>query len=174
MPGNELAPRTRIRTAETDPIRRFFVRPVFLSITIGIPFCIFKLLFGVMVIRETSGAIPYVPVIGWAIVIWALTDLLMNAGRSFLDIIHRQAGFEYCTIAQLGRLFRRPAIFLAIDTLISFSIICAMLWTGWITQFSQGESFLWYTATTMNLVSLSLVSLYHEIRRADAVTGQEE
>jgi len=174
MPGNGLALYTSIRTAETDPIGRFFVRPVFLSITIGIPFCIFKLLFGVMVIRETPAAVPYVPVIGWAIIFWALTDLLMNAGRSFLDIVHRPAGFEYCTIAQLGRLFRRPAIFLAIDTLISFSIICAMLWTGWITQFSPAESFLWYTATTMNLISLSLVSLYHEIRRADTGTGQEE
>jgi hypothetical protein len=127
-----------------------------------------------MVIRENSAAFPYVAVIGGLIIIWALTDLLMNAGRSLADLIHRPAKFEYCTIAQLGSTFRRPAIFLAIDTLISFSIICAMLWTGWITQLSPWESFFWYAATTMNLISLSLVSLYHEIHREGAVRGQEE
>jgi hypothetical protein len=168
IPEEEFKPDTRMRTRETDPIGKFIVRPVFLSITIGIPFCIFKLLFGVMIIRESSGAIPYVSVIGGLIIIWALADLLMNTGRSLADLIHRPAEFEYCTIAQLGRIVRKPAIFLAIDTLISFSIICVMLWTGWITQLGSGESYLWYAATTMNLISLSLVSLYHEIRGEDA------
>ena len=44
----------------------------------------------------------------------------------------RESVFEYCTIAQLGSIAGRPAVFLAIDTLITFSIICTMLWTGWI------------------------------------------
>jgi hypothetical protein len=55
--------------------------------------------------------------------------------------------------------------FLALDTLITFSIICAMLWTGWITRLTIPELYLWYFATTLNLISLSLVSLYNEIRR---------
>ena len=56
-----------------------------------------------------------------------------------------------------------PMVFLAIDTLLTFSIICAMLWSGWITHLPAGESYLWYAATTMNLISLSLVSIYNEI-----------
>ncbi len=56
-------------------------------------------------------------------------------------------------------------IFLGIDTLLTFAIICAMLWTGWIATLSTAEAYLWYGATTMNLISLSLVSLYNEIRR---------
>ena len=161
------APDAGIPPAETDPIRRFFVRPFFLSLTIGIPFCIFKLIFGLMVVRENPPCIPFFPALGWLVVIWALADLLMNSGRSLLDLLHRHAGFEYCTIAQLGQIVGRSALFLAIDTLISFSIICTMLWTGWIAQMSPVESFLWYAATTMNLISLSLVSLYNEIRRAE-------
>jgi hypothetical protein len=167
MPEEKTTPDIRIQPEETDPVLRFFVRPFFLSLTIGIPFCVFKLLFGLMAIREDPTGIPYIPVVGWLIIIWALADLLMNTGRSLLDLIHRQAGFEYCTIAQIGRIFGRPTIFLAIDTLITFSIICTMLWTGWITQLSPGESYLWYAATTMNLISLSLVSLFNEIRHAD-------
>jgi hypothetical protein len=167
MPEQKYAPDTGIQPEETDPVLRFFGRPFFLSLTIGIPFCLFKLLFGMMAIRENPADIPYVPVVGWLIIIWALADLLMNIGRSLLDLIHRQAKFEYCTIAQIGRIFGRPSVFLAIDTLITFSIICTMLWTGWITQLSPVESYLWYAATTMNLISLSLVSLFNEIQRAD-------
>ena len=120
-----------------------------------------------MAVRENPPGIPFFPALGGLVVIWALADLLMNSGRSILDLLHMPAGFEYCTIAQLGQIAGRPTVFLAIDTLISFSIICTMLWTGWIAQMSPVESFLWYAATTMNLISLSLVSLYNEIRHAD-------
>jgi hypothetical protein len=56
-------------------------------------------------------------------------------------------------------------VFLALDTLLSFSIICLMLWSGLITTLSPVEILFWYAATTLNLVSLSVVSLYNEIRK---------
>ncbi len=148
---------------EADRIRRFFHRPFFLSATIGIPFCIFKLILGIVAVRELSP--PILTVLGWGIIIWAGTDLLMNLGRAVLDILHRESPIEYCTIAQIGRAFGLPAVFLALDTLLAFLIICGMLWSGWITRLTVGESWLWYAATTLNLVSLSLVLLYEEIRR---------
>jgi len=55
-------------------------------------------------------------------------------------------------------------VFLAIDTLLTFTIICVMLWSGWIATLTTFESYLWYGATTLNLISLSLVALYNEIR----------
>jgi hypothetical protein len=148
---------------ERDRIQRFFVRPVFQSCTIGIPFCIFKILFGLTAFRLGDGG--SLGLLGLVVTGWAVADLLMNAGRSALDLLHRQAPFEYCTIAQLGRIFGRPMLFLAFDTLLTFSIICAMLWTGWIATLSPFEAALWYAATTMNLISLSIVSLYNEIRQ---------
>jgi hypothetical protein len=90
----------------------------------------------------------------------------MNLGRAFLDVLHRQARFEYCIIAQAGRIFHLSLAFLALDTLVSFVIICMMLWSGWITYLTPPELYLWYFATTLNLVSLSLVSLYNETRMA--------
>jgi hypothetical protein len=89
----------------------------------------------------------------------------MNTGRMVFDLIRRPSRFEYCTIAQLGHIFRMPMVFLAVDTLLSFTIICLMLWSGWIATLTPVESVLWYSATTLNLISLSLVSLYNEIRR---------
>jgi hypothetical protein len=90
----------------------------------------------------------------------------MNAGRAVLDLSGKPSPFDYCTIAQIGRIFHMPMVFLAVDTLLSFSIICAMLWSGWIATLTLSESYLWYAATTLNLISLSLVSLYTEVRRA--------
>jgi hypothetical protein len=151
---------------ESDRIQKFFIRPFFLSLTIGIPFCIYKLLFGLVAVRTGAAAGTLLPVFGWCVIAWAGLDLLMNTGRALLDLLHLPYPFEYCTIAQAGRIFRMPMVFLAFDTLISFAIICFMLWSGWITRLTPAESALWYAATTLNLISLSAVSLYNEIRKA--------
>jgi hypothetical protein len=155
---------TGSRKERSDTIQRFFTRPLFLSLTIGIPFCIFKLLFGITLIRIGSHASALVSICGRGVVIWALADLIMNVGREVFDLLNRPAPFEYCLIAQAGRLVHMPMVFLAIDTLLTFIIICTMLWSGWISTLTLFESYLWYAATTMNLISLSLVILYNEIR----------
>jgi hypothetical protein len=150
---------------ESDRIQTLFVRPFFLSLTIGIPFCVYKLLFGVTAVRIGSTASPPLALFGWLVIAWAAVDLLMNLGRIILDLLHTPAPFEYCTIAQAGRTAGKPMLFLALDTLLSFAIICFMLWSGWIAHLTQCESYLWYGATTANLISLSLVSLYNEYRK---------
>ena len=147
---------------EYDAIQRFFIRPFFLSLTIGIPFCVFKLLFGVTAYRTGN---PALILLGGIVIAWACLDLLMNISRSAYDLAGRPAPFEYCSIAQIGRFVHRPLVFLAIDTLLSFIIICLMLWSGWIVLLTQGEAYLWYAATTMNLISLSVVSIYTEVKR---------
>jgi cation transport ATPase len=147
-----------------DVIGKFFERPFFLSFTIGIPFCVFKLLFGATAISVGGTDNSFLLIFGGMVVIWALTDLVMNIGRSALDLLDRPAPFEFCIIAQAGRVFHKPRVFLAIDTLLTFGIICAMLWSGWITKLTSFESYLWYAATTLNLISLSLVAIYHEMQ----------
>lgn len=150
---------------EADRIQRFFRRPFFLSLTIGIPFCIFKLLFGITAVRTGITTHPTLVVLGWCVIAWAGMDFVMNVNREIADLLHEPSRLEYCTIAQLGQYFHAPLVFLAIDTLITFFLICFMLWSSWITTLSPLELYLWYTATTLNLISLSLVSLYNEIRR---------
>ena len=147
-----------------DVIGRFFERPFFLSFTIGIPFCVFKLLFGATAIQIGKPDDMFLLIFGGIVVLWALTDLMMNIGRSALDLLDRPAPFEFCIIAQAGRVFHKPRVFLAIDTLLTFGIICAMLWSGWITKLTSFEAYVWYAATTLNLISLSLVAIYHEMQ----------
>ena len=150
---------------KSDTFQRFFTRPFFLSLTIGVPFCIFKLLFGITLVRTGSDMSVPVSACGWVVIGWALADLIMNLGREWYDIFNRPAPFEYCTIAQIGHFLSMPMVFLAIDTLLTFIIICTMLWSGWIATLTPIESYLWYAATTLNLISLSVVVLYSEIRK---------
>jgi hypothetical protein len=150
---------------DSDTLQRFFTRPFFLSLTIGIPFCIFKLLFGITLVRTGSDMSVPVSACGWVVIGWALADLIMNLGREWYDIFNRPAPFEYCTIAQIGHFFSMPMVFLAIDTLLTFIIICTMLWSGWIATLTTVESYLWYAATSLNLISLSVVVLNSEIRK---------
>jgi hypothetical protein len=150
---------------ENDRILSFFRSPFFLSITIGIPFCIYKFIFGSLAIRNWSVGEYSLVVFGWLIILWASLDLVMNVTRAGLDLFGKSNVIEYCTLAQIGRHFHAPGPFLAIDTLLSFLIICLTLWSGWITRLTTFESFLWYAATTLNLISLSLVILYDETLR---------
>lgn len=142
----------------------FFSSPAFQALTIGIPFCVFKLLFGLLTGRACASSLALC-ILAWLIIVWAFTDLIMNLVRVFFHLAGRAAPIEYCTIAQAGRRFRRPRLFLTIDTLISFSIICFVLWSGWITLLGRQESYFWYAATTLNLISVSMVNIWIELRR---------
>lgn len=144
-----------------------FYRPFFLSLTIGVPFCLYKILFGVLCIRAAriTGNAGFI-VAGSLLIAWAGTDMLMNLVRAGLDIIGEGSRIEFCILAQAGRYLGIPAVLLAMDTLITFSIICTTLWSGWIGHLTASESAIWNFATTLNLISLSLVSLWTEIRRA--------
>lgn len=163
LEGRDITNKT---TGQTASLREFFQRPLFLSLTIGIPFCIFKLLFGITAVRVAASTHHgFLEAFGWSVILWAGTDIVMNAGRALFDLLKKAAPFEYCTIAQIGSFFRMPLVFLAVDTLLSFVIICTMLWSGWITHLTLWEAYLWYAATTLNLISLSFVLLYNEVRK---------
>lgn len=146
--------------------RNFFQTPFFLSITVGVPFCLFKILFGILTIRVGLDLWNNLQILaGIFIIIWATTDLLMNLIRAIFDMTGQSYALEYCSLAEFGRIFSAQTVFLALDTLITFSIICFVLWSGWITHLTGLESYLWYFATTLNLISISLVTLWNEVLR---------
>lgn len=137
---------------------RFFHTSVFLSATIGIPFCIFKALFGYLALHHVH------VVLGWTLIFWALLDLLMNLARAGMELARvSDPPIEFCSLAQIGRLVGRPRLWLTIDTFLSFSIICTALWSGWIASLPPWGSILWYLATTVNLMSLAVMNVWTEI-----------
>jgi len=132
---------------------------IFLALTIGIPFCTFKLLFGILAWRNglTVGAI----LLGT----WAALDLVMNIIRIVLAVGRIPPRTEFCILAQLGRRIGLSKVLLAVDTLFAFGIICLVLWSGWIAQLGKLESAVWLTATSVNLLSVALTQIWCEISR---------
>ena len=128
---------------QPDALKRFFVRPIFLSLTIGIPFCAFKLIFGLSATRAWT---PGFAAFGWIVIAWACADLAMNIGRSVYDLAGRTAPFEYCTIAQVGRMLGRPMVFLALDELLPTA-----------KRYAVGHETVYGIVTGMAALALSLV-----------------
>lgn len=151
-----------LKKAESN--QEWYRTSLFLAITIGIPFCIFKYLFGLLSMR--AGIVNgnyFLLIFGQFVIVWAAMDVLLNVARTISNVLGKKPWVEFCLIAQIGSIFERSALFLAIDTLLSFSIICFVLWSGWIKNLDHYESYLWYAATTLNLISISMVNIFSEL-----------
>lgn len=160
---------------ESTPVKRG-LGPVVSSslltpLTIGIPFCVFKFIFGLMALKiGAAEQLAVMSVLGCTVIVWALIDLGMNLVRIVGWFFKVEPPWEFCLVAQVGRLFGSPRFFLTVDTFLSFFIICFFLWSGWIAGLSPVESYFWYAATTVNLISLSIVNIVSEykLERKDA------
>lgn len=72
----------------------FFQIPLFLALTVGVPFGIFKLLFGILALRfALENHVTYLAYIGIAVV-WASLDTIMNLLTAIFDLY---------TLAEIGR-----------------------------------------------------------------------
>lgn len=137
-----------------------FDNSAFAALTIGIPFCVFKFLFGLVLIRKHMGAL------GLIVITWAILDIFYNFHSAIMQLMKKKSYLETCFLAQVGKLFCKcVALFLGIDTFLSFGIICFMMWSGGIGELKHYELYMWYGATTVNLMSLAVVNILVELRK---------
>lgn len=141
---------------------------VFLAFTVGLPFACFKVLCGVLALRNgyPAVAVPFFAV--------AALDAGLNGARIVQGLLGMKPRTEFCFLAQVGRLFGAAEILLALDTLLSFGIICWVLWSGWIAQLSDPERYAWLGATTVNLLSVALMQIWIEVKRRKKKTEGTE
>ncbi len=138
----------------------FFKTSAFAALTIGVPFCVFKGLFGFLLVDNKYA------VIGAACIAWAVADCAMNLVRAGMELAGaRDSSLQFCLLGQLGARFGRRDLLMAMDTLLAFAIICGVLWSGWIAQLPPWGHALWLGATTVNLMSLAIMHVWLEIAR---------
>jgi hypothetical protein len=109
--------------------KHFFQTPTFQALTIGVPFSIFKILFGILSIRTGTDQQYHLVIFGWLVILWGLADLVMNLIVVAFNIAGRESPIEFCTMPS-SRLLGNQSVLA--DTLIAFSIVCFVLWSGWI------------------------------------------
>jgi hypothetical protein len=126
---------------------------LFLALTIGFPFCIFKVLCGRVAFDSGHS------IIGGLLCLWGAVDFLFNLVRLIQGFMGVKRKIQFCLLAVIGGIFNHAPLFLAIDTLLAFSIICLVLWTGWIQKLTSLELKFWLAATTINLLSVGVVQI---------------
>lgn len=132
-------------------------------VTVGLPFCAFKLLTG-LVLRE----IPLVGALGWALLALGAIDLILN-GVGFVSLaVRRRRAFGVCTtdllVRAMGRGQRRPDVGLALDVLLSFVLVAVMIGFGWLARLPAPLLGVWNVAVIFNVLGAGVGRLWSALR----------
>ena len=125
----------------------------------GIPYAVFKTGAGMAAWQDVH------PAVGVAFMLWGLTDLALNL--LFLAAPRR---FSYCLLSNVGLMWecrRGPAgaesVLLALDTLLSFTIVATMIGFGRIATLPGAVMTLWEMSVIANVLGVGVERLHTSI-----------
>lgn len=149
---------------------RLLLLPLVEIVTVGGPFCTFKLLTG----RYLMGS-PRYAVLGYALLALGALDVVLNAVNFVaLAVGKSERPLPVCTLTGLFRLARKsdPAfaeLGTSLDVLLSFTLVATMVWSGSIPQLGPTFARVWSACTVLNVlgagtgrVASALDKLTHE------------
>jgi hypothetical protein len=129
-------------------------------LTVGLPFCVFKLLTGWIAVHT-----PLAPV-GYALLALGAVDLVLNATNlAALLVAHRRVG-GVCTLDVV--LGRDRDLALAVDVFLSFALVAIVVGFGLLLRLPRWALPLWNLAVVVNVVGAGAARLLTAIR-ADAI-----
>lgn len=136
------------------------VMTVFEIITVGYPFCGFKIIAGLTLSQaHTSGMV---------LVLLGITDLLINTLNLAGLIVVKRRLFHACTISQILSIFKRTPLRPneirenlgnSLDLFLSFLLVVFMIAAGKIPTLSQGHLHLWNLSVILNVLGAGLIRL---------------
>ncbi len=133
-------------------------------LTVGIPFCVFKLLTGVIAVRSASLA-P----IGYALLALGSVDLLLNVANLLsLLVTHKRIG-AVCLSDVLLRRFGDSELGLAVDVFISFGLVAIVIGFGLLLRVPTWALPIWNLAVVLNVLGAGVGRLFVALRRVGSV-----
>ncbi|MBX3155328.1 MAG: hypothetical protein KF773_04980 [Deltaproteobacteria bacterium] len=124
-------------------------------LTVGIPFCVFKLVTGLIAIES-----PFA-VLGYVLVALGALDLALNAGNLVaLLVAHRRIG-AVCT----AELALRGELGLAVDVFVSFGLVAIVVGFGLIARMPAWALPIWNLAVVLNVLGAGGGRLLASVRR---------
>jgi len=132
---------------------------VFEILTVGLPFCAFKLIAGFALSQDWLTA-------------WGIADTLINSANLLGLILLRRRATEICLLALLIRLARRPPAALrrrwqqigtAGDMFFSFVIVAFMLGGGFLPKLSQLQLQAWNLSVILNVLGAGSMRLSQSV-----------
>ncbi|MFM2153144.1 MAG: hypothetical protein RL199_1579 [Pseudomonadota bacterium] len=127
-------------------------------LTTGLPFCVFKALVGLLLVREG------LPAAGALLLLLAAVDGLLNAANLLSLTFLRRRVTSHCLLtAAARRLPRRPVdpqrradLGNALDVLLSCGLVAAMVGFGGIPRLPSAHLHVWNGAVVLNVLGAGL------------------
>ncbi len=140
------------------------IAAIFEILTVGFPFCAFKLIAGVSLSQDWLTA-------------WGLVDTLLNTLNLGWLLFARRRLTDICLLSLLVRLMRRPAaeqmgrwqdLGAAGDMFLSFAIVAFMLGGGFLPGLPAWHLKAWNLSVILNVLGAG------SMRLRDSITGLRE
>lgn len=127
-------------------------------LTVGLPFCVFKLLTGVITLASP---------VGYALLALGFIDLALNlVNLVSLVVVRRRVSAVCLTELVLGRYDANLG--LALDVFLSFALVALVVGFGWIVRLPPWALPVWNLAVVLNVLGAGAGRLYSAVRRVRA------
>lgn len=132
---------------------------LFEVITVGLPFCAFKLLTGLALY-------PTLPALAIALLVLGSCDLLFNLGNLLSLLVRGERKVSICTFDAIAqRAGARPQdLGIALDVFVSFVIVAVVIGAGLLKRFSAEELLAWNVSVILNVLGAGVSRLLSSLR----------
>lgn len=129
-------------------------------VTIGLPFCAFKILTGLAFGQY------------WLIA-WGGVDLLINLVNLFGLLVFKRRLFDACFLSFVVHSFKRPSADRkghwqdfgnAADVFVSFILVAVMVGGGFLSYLDQSQMLIWNVSVVLNVLGAGLSRLTGSIK----------
>lgn len=133
-------------------------------LTVGLPFCAFKVLTGLVLLPAWSP-------LGWLLVGWGGVDVLFNAANAVSLAAGRGRALAVCATQALAtrRLTAasspRGELGTSIDVFLSFLLVAGMIGLGGLARLSPDGLSAWNYAVVANVLGAGIGRVYSSFRR---------
>ena len=132
-------------------------------VTVGFPFCAFKVLTGIVLFSFGRWA-----ALGWVLIGIGVVDLVLNAiafvavaatGRNVLPVCLSQWVVNLLRARRSGS----RELGLSIDAMFAFTLVAAMIGFGWLVQLSRAALTVWSLSVVLNVLGAGLGRLTESV-----------
>jgi hypothetical protein len=134
------------------------------TVTIGLPFCVFKGLTGLVAVRSES---PAVSVVGYALIALGTLDALINTINLIALVTAHRSVTGACTIDIVTRRLgtaKHADLGLALDVFLSFGLVAIVIGGGLLVRVPVDARRAWNIAVVLNVLGAGVGRLVSALR----------
>lgn len=153
------------RLSVTQHSRHWLV-PVAEILTVGLPFCVFKVLTGLVILR-----VPALVPLGYALIALGVIDTVFNAVNLGSLALRKRPATGVCLSDFVLRRIRRTAGYddlgSAVDVFLSFALVAAVIGLGLVLWMPRWALSIWNVAVVLNVLGAGVGRLVAALGRRD-------